>query len=163
VRSAEERETERMRMRKRRRRRRWRRVPAGEQKKRLDTDGIDSRLDFLELSWAICALARFWQCVLSECNANMQGPRDGALNLGALNFGARNPSTFTLVSSPFGPIWRSQFLYYATIPERRWSLIAASADECFSKLKAHAIGCCSSVRALFFSRQDNSTLQFRHG
>jgi hypothetical protein len=151
VRSAEERETERM------------RLPAGEQEKRLDGYGWGSIVGSLSWSWAICALARFWQCVLSECNANMQGPRDGALNLGALNFGARNPSTFTLVSSPFGPIWRSQFLYYATIPERRWSLIAASADECFSKLKAHAIGCCSSVRALFFSRQENSTLQFRHG
>ena len=113
MRSAEERETERMRMRKRRRRRRWRRVPAGEQKKRLDTDGIDSRLDFLELSWAICALARFWQCVLSACNANTQGPRDGALNLEALNSSCQEPSIFTLVSSPFGLIWRSQFLCYS--------------------------------------------------
>jgi hypothetical protein len=52
----------------------------------------------------------------------------GALNLGALNFGARSPSTFTVVSSPFGLIWRYQFLYYSTIPEGRWSLIAASAD-----------------------------------
>jgi hypothetical protein len=55
-----------------------------------------------ELSWAIYALARFWQCVLSACKPNMQGPRDGALNLEALNFRARNPSTFTFVSRPFG-------------------------------------------------------------
>jgi hypothetical protein len=83
----------------------------GEQEKRLDTDAVDSRL--FELSWAICALARFWHCVLSASDPIMQGPRDGALNLEALNFRARNPSTFTLVSRPFGLIWRSQFLYYS--------------------------------------------------
>jgi hypothetical protein len=43
----------------------------------------------------------------------MQGPRDGALNLEALNFHARNPDTFTLVSRPFGLIWRSQFPDYS--------------------------------------------------
>ena len=101
MRSAEERETERM------------RLPAGEQEKRLDGYGWGSIVGSLSWSWAICALARFWQCVLSACNANTQGPRDGALNLEALNSSCQEPSIFTLVSSPFGLIWRSQFLCYS--------------------------------------------------
>jgi hypothetical protein len=78
----------------------------------------------------------------------MQGQRDGALK----------PPLFTLVSSSFWLIWRSQLQCYSRKALVSDSSISRRVLLELERACRNAIGCWSSVRALFFSRQESSTL-----